>query len=155
MRGENHKILQLSPVLDEMLQIIDASYVSNGEVQMDYGRFRVLHRQAREGLGRLGIQLPNLNEGGNATRFNRELRRIAHHARIGDYSGAKRRPVPQPVSPPIQRQHQPTRVIVQEHRPSWWQVVLGQFLQNLAGRLVFFGVLAVVLWLAVQCVGES
>lgn len=158
MRGENNQLRLLSPVLDEMLQIIDASYVANGEVQMDYTRFRVLHQQARNGLGRLGIQLPALNEGGNATIFNRELRRIAHHARIGDYAGARRGaytkhssqaadPTPPAKRPEPVRQSQPAR----EHDPGCCVAVISNYLQNITARVVAAAVVAALLWLVVQC----
>ena len=73
-----------------MLAILDASYVVNGEIEMDYTRFRECHQEARNRLGRLGIQLPSLNEGGDSAIFKHTLEQITYYASIGDYAGARR-----------------------------------------------------------------
>ena len=93
-------LIETAPILDEMLEILDASYVVNGEIQMDYARFDQLLPQARSRLGRLGIQLPNLNEGGSGAYFHQTLRMVADRARVGDVLGAKRVQAPT-EKPPV------------------------------------------------------
>ena len=167
MRGEGYELHKLSPVLDELLQIVDASYTANGEIQMDYTRFRQCLRESKAGLDRLGIYLPSLNEGGSGAVFHTALRRVAACARIGDYAGAKRAtgvyrtttPPPTTNFKPAKPRRTSTREIPRSayqsvaHKPSWCQVLLGEYLQNLTGRLVVVGVIAALIWLAVQCAG--
>ena len=83
-------LMNTYPVLQEMLMLLDTSYTVNGEIEMDYTRFTSLLYEARNDLGRLGIQLPNVNEGGDGAIFHQTLRRVAECARVGDISGARR-----------------------------------------------------------------
>ena len=86
---ESDRLLAISPTLDEMLVMIDASHSVNGEILMDYTRFRQCLDEARRELALLDISLPCLNEGGDAAIFHRTLRRVAAYAQKGDVTGAR------------------------------------------------------------------
>ena len=136
MRGERYQLHLLSPVLNEMLQIIDVSYTVNGEIHMDYTRFNQLLPEARDGLGRLGIQLPNLNEGGDGTIFNRELRRITACARVGDIAEARG----------SQRPAQKASVQNSPSSSKDWVAVLGIGALGLALTAILLFIAAQILW---------
>ena len=136
VRRDKDELRSLSPVLDEMLMILEASYVLNGEIELDYTRFRVLLDEARSGLGRLGIQLPNLNEGGDGAIFRETLRRIGYHARIGDVAGARR----------TQRPVRKTSVQSSPKNASDWAAVLGMGALGLVLGAILLLIAAQILW---------
>ena len=84
------RLRRIAPVLVEMLQIVDASYVVNGEIQMDYTRFKQCRDESVSELSRLGIRLPPLNQGGDGAIFKRTLRQITDSTKTGDLAGARR-----------------------------------------------------------------
>ena len=87
---ETERLYALSPNLEEMLNIIDASHVVDGELEMDYVRFNKLLSEARRELRTLRIYLPALNEGGNSATFRRTLKEITECAWVADVEGARR-----------------------------------------------------------------
>ena len=146
MGGEDAvQLLDVAPVLDEMLAILDASRTVNGEIQMDYARFTFLLQEARSRLGRLGIQLPNLNEGGDGAIFHQTLRRVADRARSGDVAGARW----------AQRPGEGT--VVQSSPKSFndWVAVLGISALGLAIAAVLILIAAHILWSAGEWVVDT
>ncbi len=87
---ETERLYALSPNMEEMLNIIDASHVVGGELEMDYVRFNKLLGETRRELRSLRIYLPDLNEGGNGAIFRRTLKEIAECAWVADVEGARR-----------------------------------------------------------------
>ena len=87
---ETDRLYALVPNLEEMLNILDASHVVNGEIEMDYAKFNQILSETRRELRVLRIYLPNLNEGGDSVIFRRALREVMECAWAADVEGARR-----------------------------------------------------------------
>lgn len=79
----------LAPALDALATMLDQSYVVDGEIHLDYARFRMLLYNLRDGLRVLDVYLPELNEGGTGTEFKFAVKPLSLLARDGELEKAQ------------------------------------------------------------------